>query len=201
MAVLIDISEEDDPAELPLKLSLRWQRIWADGHGDVESLVEIGFFLGDQPLFSEQAYQRPRGYDEKWLRQGCHAGEDFNCSLLGDLWTVLTTGERMDFEDSCDPTFRLVIAPHLFLPEAPKSRDPNDFDVLAIVQHGGPWHGGAMGMSGPAVFMGATHASLRKLFYDLLDEALVPDVSDDQSREYLRIEFAEAIATRKSPRA
>ena len=196
MAVLFDTCEKDDPADLPMSLSIRWQGIWVEWHGDIETQVEIGLFLGDKPLFSDAAYDHPRGYDADWLRPGCFAGENSNCSILFELWKVLTTGERVDFEDDIDPAFRMVIAPDLFQSEPRGSEECDYYDILAIIERGGPWHGSAVGMSGPAVLMGAKRRDLERFFYDLLDEALDPKISDEGSRLKLQGWFAPALERR-----
>ena len=58
----------------------------------------IGLFLGDEPLFADVAYDHPPGYRETWLLPGHFSGESADCRLLDDLWALLSTGKRMDFD-------------------------------------------------------------------------------------------------------
>ncbi|HOT83738.1 MAG TPA: hypothetical protein PLQ12_10615, partial [Candidatus Defluviicoccus seviourii] len=131
-------------------------------------------------------------------------GESADCRLLDDLWALLSTGKRMDFDDTIEPTFRLAIAPLPFLlwhdREPDLDRKPDYYEVLTIIRHGGPWHGDAMGGAGPAAYSVVERPTLIKFFYDLLDEALDPKNSDEASRRILMERFGEAIDNRPETR-
>ncbi|PLX36783.1 MAG: hypothetical protein C0606_13290 [Hyphomicrobiales bacterium] len=196
MAELINSLEADDPIDKPLRLSVRWYSLTGrDWEGEVYGLLQIGLFLGDEPLFSNAAYDHPPGYQEEWILPGYYSAESDGCYILDDLWTLLSTGKRMDLEE-IEPVFRLAIAPNLLFPAGEPDPEPTFYEVLCVIQHGGPWHGYAMGGSGPAVFFAVRRPALAKFFYDLLDEALDPGITDELARTMLTEKFKDAIDRR-----
>ena len=196
MADLIDDEADNDPIEKPLRLSIRWHTITDSGwEGDITGILQIGLFLGDEPLFAPAAYEHFWRDQEKWLLPGYFYGEDDDCRLLDDLWALLSTGKKMDFED-VEPIFRLMVGPNVLWPEGPQDRDADFYNVLAIIEHGGPWHTGAMGLAGPAAFFTTDRCAVEKFFYDLLDEALDPGISDEVARRILTERFKETLEKR-----
>lgn len=192
MAELIDDKESDVPEERRLRLSLVWHSITSepDIADKLEGTLTIGLFVGDQPLFSPAVYDH---WHPDFVQPGYFYAEDSGCNLLRDLWATLRTGKRSDFEDTLRPYLRVVISPDLLLP-GPLDDGAKWFDVLAVIQHGGPWHGVAMGSSGPAVLLTVRSQQLERFFYDLLDEA-VP-ACNERARADLQDVFAEALMSR-----
>lgn len=197
MADLFDDQEADVPIENRLRLSIRWHSIWYDQTDTMATSLEVGVFIGDRPIFADFLYQRTHTWRKVALSPGYFEGEDNECCILDGLWQSLTTGERMDWEDILEPDFGLVVAPASFeeIGEV-KITDKTWYDVLCVIQHGGPWHGPAMGGSGPAVQLSADHSSLKRFFHDLLEEALDPRISDETSRNILLKRHAQARSQR-----
>jgi len=193
MADLFDYQEADVPLEKRLRLSIRWLSIWHDMTDMMTSSLEVGVFIGGRPVFADFLYQRTHTWREVELSPGCFEGEDNECRILDGLWKSLTTGERMDWEDIIEPKFRIVVAPASFeeIGEG-KITGKTWYDILCIIQDGGPWHGPAMGGSGPAVLLSTTRSSLKRFFHDLLEEALDPRICDEACRKILLDRHAKA---------
>lgn len=192
VADLIDDQEEDVPEASRLRLSLTWRSITSDPSiaDKLEGTLAIGLFVGQQPLFSPAVYERWR---PDFVLPGFFRAEDSGCNLLRGIWATLRTRKRFDFEDTLRPYVRVIISPDLLDPDS-IGRSTNRFEVLVIIQHGGPWHGDAMGSSGPGALLVVRREQLEKFFYDLLDEA-VP-VCNELARTDLAEAFAEPLAVR-----
>lgn len=192
MADLRDDNESDVPDECRLRLSLAWNRIMSDpDDADLLSArLALGLFIGDQPLFASPVYTDPK---DAFVPPGCFYAEDYGCHLLRDIWNTLQTGIRVDFEDTLHPSVRLIIAPDL-LRAGPTSDREEWFDVLVIIQHGGPWHDHKMGGAGPAALLVVRREQLARFLYDLLDEAL--SACNELAIADLKEAFAEPLAAR-----
>lgn len=198
MAELLNYADPGDPPAKRLRLSLFWQKIRYDPDpGEPIADLQIGIFLGDEPLFADTLYDRANPYRLKWLKPGYFHIDDDGCQLLDGLWGLLTTGKAVDFENF-DPWVRIIVARDINWMDDADPAEIAYVDVLTIIQHGGPWHGGGMGSAGPAAVIGVDRAALEAFFYDLLDEAIASDVIDAESRAYLTEHFAEALARRQA---
>ena len=151
MADLIDMGDDDVPTERRLRLSIRWRSIATLSMfpQEARACIGVGFFLGDEPLFNDSVYWRPKSPDIDPLPPGYFKAYDDNCGLLTGLNGLLYSSKRLDFEDLVEPLFRLIIAPDAFDPSYEATSDTDYFDVLAVMYWGGNWHGQALGESGP----------------------------------------------------
>ncbi|EKF39989.1 hypothetical protein NA8A_23187 [Nitratireductor indicus C115] len=198
MADLIDAANCELPLDRRLKLSIKWSSIEVPTTfpGEAYARLQIGFFLGDAPLFSEAVYGEAKAPASGYRLPGYFYGEDEDCNLLTSLKTFLETGEAVDFQDVCEPLFRLIIAKDAFDPD--RKADPTDdyFDVLAIMYNGGAWHDRTMEETGPALRINANRETLRHLLFDLLAEADDPAVCEPQARQILKGRFANIYSMR-----
>lgn len=187
MAILID-SRSDETAT-PLKLSIRWRRIFSNGYEwDRNGEMAIGLYIGDEPMFAPAVFDSDfmRGLQ---LRPGEFCGDSDYCEILRDIPRALKTGERTVIEDFICLFTRIVIGPDLFGPAPKADPEARFFDVLVIIDHGGRWHGPAVGSGGPAVLLGVTREALEQFWRDLVTEAMDPSVCDEVSRQKLWSEF------------
>ena len=198
MAELIDDAEDIVPLDRRLKLSIKWHKLKTHIRigNEPETIFQVGLLIGDHPLFSDPVYEHPRGYDEDWLEPGHFSAEDSYLKILTGLWETLTTGKKLDWMNLIDPTFEMIVERHDH-PGGGNTDDEFFFEFAIIIQHGGPWHTDAMGGAGPGVRLYATPQSLKQFIFDLIDEADDPSISDEEAREIVRRQMAEAIAERR----
>ncbi|WP_113154405.1 hypothetical protein [Nitratireductor sp. OM-1] len=192
MADLIDAANDELPLDRRLKLSIKWNSIQVPVTfpGEAYAKFQIGFFLGSAPLFSEAVYGESEARASGTLLPGYFRGWDEDCNFLTSLRTFLETGEAVDFEDVCEPVFRLIIADDAFDLGRKAAPTDNYFDVLAIMHNGGGWHDWTLGETGPAMKLAATRETLRRFLVDLLKEADDPAVCEPQARQILRERFS-----------
>jgi hypothetical protein len=187
MAILIDSRSEETAT--PLKLSIRWRRIFSNGYEwDRNGEMAIGLYIGDEPMFSPAVFD-PDCMHRSELRPGEFYGESDYCKILRDIPRALKTGERTVTEDSICLFTRIVIGPDLLGPEPKADPEARFFGVLVIIDHGGKWHGDGVGSGGPAVLLGVTRAQLERFWRDLVAEAMDPAICDEVSQELLHVEF------------
>lgn len=196
MADLYDSENDDLPLEQRLRLSVKYYFIEAFGTDDdrVSAKTHVGLFMGDTPLFADALYRGVEGWRDDQLALGYFVTRDHDCDLLTRLRATVESGARFDDIGVFEPDIRLMIVPDIFRPEIVDDPERDDFDVLAIVQYGGPWHGQGVGLSGPAVRLSATRETLRRFFLDLLADALDPRNNDGLSAEILKQRFADDVA-------
>jgi len=193
---MIDDTDDDVPMERRLRLSFVWRCVTSDPQiaDELEGQLAIGLFVGEQPLFSPAVYDR---WHPDFVQPGYFYAEDSGCRLLRGIWTTLRTGRRLDFEDTLRPYVRVVVSPDLLSP-GPTDDLKQWFDVLVVIQHGGPWHGAAMGGSGTAALLSVGRQQLEKFFYNLLDETIA--VCNEMALADLAAAFAEPLAARSAAR-
>jgi hypothetical protein len=194
VADLKDGGRDEMPDERRLRLSIRWRYIISEPSValELDSVLSIGLFIGDAPLFAPVVYREGDGVASK--KPGYFYGEDNGCVVLHSLWRALQTGELIDIEDYIEPFFRLIISSSATLLE-PMDAKSEWMDVVVIIQHGGSWNSDAMGGSGPAACLSVERKDFKRFFYDLLDEALL--ASDELSRTMLLDAFNDALAQRQ----
>lgn len=187
MAILIDCRRNETAT--PLKLSIRWRRVFSNGYEwDRNGEMAIGLYVGDEPMFAPAVFD-PDHMRRLELRPGEFYGESDYCQILRDIPRALKTGERTVIEDAVCLFTRIVIGPDLFAPEPKADPTAGFFDVLVIIDHGGNWHGDGVGSGGPAVLLGVTREALEQFWRDLVAEAMDPAICDEVSKERLRDEF------------
>lgn len=173
MAELLAYCEPGDAPRQRLRLLINWLRITPtpDLPCGLSSAFEIGLFLGEVPLFNRSAYAREDAPAQS-LRDGYFYGESEDCQILRDLREVLATGRTADIEDLLEPAIRLVIGRDILGRGKVGDGEPPDFfEVLVVVQAGGPWAGGIRGPSGPAVWLEVERSELERFFDQLQAEA------------------------------
>ncbi len=83
--------------------------------------------------------------------EGYFYGEREDCRILRDLREVVATGRTVEIEDALEPAIRLGIGRDILGHDKAGNGDPADFfEMLVVVQAGGPWAGRIYGWSGPA---------------------------------------------------
>lgn len=177
-----------------VRLIIRWQSILTDAElgEDLSGAYSIGLFMGDAPLFNALAYEG-RAKISQQQERGFFHGESDGCEILLHLQRAATTNEIVVIEDVIEPWIKLVIGPDLFSPDktAGLAETPlsNEVEILAVIQHGGPWEDGSMRYSGPAAVLTVPRANLISFSRELLGEALDPGVSNEASVKRLREKF------------
>lgn len=111
MADLMDAANDGLPLDRRLKLSIKWRSIEVPltFPGEAYAQPQIGFFLGNAPLFSDAVYGEPEARAGGTLLPGYFRGWDEDCNFLTSLRTFLETGEAVDFEDVCEPQARQIL--------------------------------------------------------------------------------------------
>lgn len=174
MAELLAYCEPGDEAKQRLRLIIKWLWITAtpDVPGGLSSAYAIGLFLGDEPLFNPAAYAREGGSAVR-LEEGYFYGESEDCQILRDLCEPLATGRTVEIEYALEPAVRLVIGRDILgRDKGESSGAPLDFfEVLIIVQAGGPWSGRIYGLSGPAAWLDVEWSALEDFCCELREEA------------------------------
>jgi hypothetical protein len=190
MAVLIDDRSDGDERARPLKLSIRWRRVFSSpgGEYDCNGEMAVGLYFGDEPLFAPSVYDQER-MQHLGLRVGEFAGESDYCQILRDIPRALKTGERVVIEDIVTPDIRIVIGPDLFAPDPRPEPDASFFDVLVLIDHGGLWHGPSPSTGGPAALLSTTRKGLEQFWRDLVAEAMDPAICDEVSKARLTADF------------
>ena len=183
MVDLLDPVETNDPVQSRLRLSIRFHHIESDDIYDLRADLYVGLFAGETPLFAPTLYHPPEALFAS-PEHGYFYTADEGCYLLQAIHKALCEGGFQVFED-CDPDIRIIIAEDLGRPDFQSDKPPQFYDVLTIIQHGGTWNGQAMGSTGPALNLSVGRADLEGFFFDLLDEAMKANISDDLSRERL----------------
>ena len=197
MADLIDSQYQDVPDSERLRLSIRYRSIRTDDAiADYLSAdTWVGLFLGASPLFADTVYTRRSSALRYPIERGYFSGEDNGCEILkGILWS-LQTGKRAVIEDTIEPHFQIVVGPDFLKSDTVNETAPY-FDVLVTIQFGGPWHGDAVGNSGPAVQLSVKRADLQQFFSDLLAEALDPCIADETSLGEIRKLFPDRVGAK-----
>lgn len=174
MAELLAYCEPGDEPRQGLRLLINWLQVTPtpDVPGGLSSIFEFGLFLGDAPLFDRSAYAREDGPAAS-LREGYFYGESEDCQILRDLREVLATGRIADIEDVSEPAIRLVIGRDIMgRGKAGDGEPPDFFEMLVVVQAGGPWAGRIRGPNGPAVWLEVERSALERFCDQLQAEAI-----------------------------
>jgi hypothetical protein len=174
MAELPAYCEPGDEPKRRLRLVIRWLWITAtpDVPGGRSSACAIGLFVGEEQLFNRAVYAREDGSAVR-LEDGFFYDESEDGRILRDLREVLATGRTVEIEDPLEPAVRLVIGRDILGRHKGESSGapPDFFEVLVIVQAGGPWAGRIYGLSGPAVWLDVERAALEDFCRELRQEA------------------------------
>jgi len=192
MADLYASVEHDVPRDGTLRLSIEWRELkWVSDFSDeAYGEMQIGLFIGDRPLFTDYIYSGGRGHYGLKFPPGFFFGEDARCSIFDHLDRTLATGSRMQFESYYDPHFMLHIGPDIYSSEEKPAWEPDTYEVLTIIQHGGPWHGPAMGGNGPAAYFYVDRDPLIAFRQTLFDEAIGLVGADPRAVEVLKATYA-----------
>ncbi len=171
MAELRDYLEDMSPDEV-LRLSIKWQSIRTDVRfkGDLLGELAVGLFVGETPLFAAPIYRSRFQRNDPPMMPGYFYANDEDMELVRMFERALKVGAHEHFETSPDPYLTIAIAPNLADPE-PARPHAEYFDILIIIQWGGPWHRQIWAESGPGARLSVTRDQLKKFVVDLRSEA------------------------------